>query len=186
MATQNAADEGASPRELVLEACRRNNVELLQEVIDRLSSSSSSKSKDSVAEVLNDAADGVGNHCLHLAASSGSYEVMDLILDQEGVEVDPLDRFEKDTPLHKTVRLINSLPKRDWSAGQTLVDLLIDAGADPRVRNKAKMKPADLVDPANTELRSMLRRAEYVMIAGDDIVRDDDDDVNGGSASDSD
>ena len=59
-------------------------------------------------------------------------EVMDLILDQEGVEVDPLDRFEKDTPLHKTVRLINSLPKRDWSAGQTLVDLLIDAGADPR------------------------------------------------------
>ena len=55
-----------------------------------------------------------------------------------------------------------------------------------RVRNKAKMKPADLVDPANTELRSMLRRAEYVMIAGDDIVRDDDDDVNGGSASDSD
>lgn len=59
-------------------------------------------------------------------------DVMDLILDQEGVEVDPIDRFEKDTPLHKAVRFVNARPKQDWEGAKALVDLLIDAGADPR------------------------------------------------------
>lgn len=55
-----------------------------------------------------------------------------------------------------------------------------------RIRNKAKLRPIDLVDPRNTDLRSMLQRAELTMLAGDDIVQDDDDDEAGaGSASDS-
>lgn len=58
--------------------------------------------------------------------------MIDLILDQEGVEVDPLDRFEKETPLHKAVRFVNNLPREHWAAGQALVDLLLDAGADAR------------------------------------------------------
>lgn len=163
------ARQGASPRELVLEACRRNNVDLLQDVINNLSKKSAStslKAADRVAEVINNAVDGIGNHCLHLAATSGSCEshlvsatvlaslgsplqadarknvlgvdeVMDLILDQEGVEVDPLDRFEKDTPLHKAVRFVNGLPKSQWPNGQLLVDLLVDAGADPRSDTRA-------------------------------------------------
>ncbi|KAI9883679.1 MAG: hypothetical protein M1823_004561 [Watsoniomyces obsoletus] len=187
MAGPEQPDEGATPRELVLEASRRDNVELLQEVIDKLSKTAGPKSTERVAEVLNNAFDGVGNHALHLAATHGSYEVMDLILDQEGVEVDPIDRFERDTPLHKAVRFVNSLPHYKWEGAKMLVNLLIDAGADPRVRNKAKLKPADLVDPANNDLRLTLRGAEYAMIAGDDIVNLDDD-ANGGagSASDSD
>jgi len=59
-------------------------------------------------------------------------EVMDLLLDQEGLEVDPLDRMEKDTPLHKAVRFINELPKAQWDDGKLFVELLLDAGADPR------------------------------------------------------
>ena len=54
-----------------------------------------------------------------------------------------------------------------------------------RIRNKAKLKPVDLVDPRNTELRGVLQRAEFTIMAGDDIVEEDDD-GKGGSASDSD
>src|SRR5437773_2198029 len=61
-----------------------------------------------------------------------SDEVMDMLLDQEGLEVDPLDRMEKDTPLHKAVRFVNELPKEQWENGKLFVELLLDAGADPR------------------------------------------------------
>lgn len=58
--------------------------------------------------------------------------MLDLLLDQEGLEVDPIDRLEADTPLHKAVRFVNGLSKSDWEAGSSLIELLLDAGADPR------------------------------------------------------
>jgi hypothetical protein len=70
--------QGASPREQVLEACRRNNTELLQGVIDGLVNKTSDKAskkrshEEQVADLLNNAVDGIGNHCLHLAATYGS------------------------------------------------------------------------------------------------------------------
>ncbi|MCJ1255349.1 hypothetical protein MMC24_003165 [Lignoscripta atroalba] len=175
-------DEGASPRELLLEACRRNNISLLSEVL------SSQPSPTDIAQLLNTATDGVGNYCMHIAASYGSYDVLDTLLDQEGLEVDPLDRLEADTPLHKAVRFVNGLSKTEWEAGASLVDLLLDAGADPRIRNKAKLKPMELVDPRNTELRSILQKAEFAQMAGDDVVAVDEEQDDGptGSASDSD
>ncbi|KAL8960946.1 MAG: hypothetical protein Q9193_002434 [Seirophora villosa] len=172
------SDEGATPRELVLEACRRNNTSLLSEVLTSL------RTPERIADLLNNAKDGVGNHCLHLAASYGSYEVLDTLLDQENLEVDPLDRLERDTPLHKAVRFINSLPASQWDAAHSIADLLIDAGADPRIRNKAKLKPMDLVDPKNAELRNVLQKAEYSMTVGDDVVVRDAEGPTG-SASDS-
>lgn len=56
-----------------------------------------------------------------------------------------------------------------------------------RMRNKAKQKPMDLVDPRNASLKSTLERAEYAILAGDDVVHEEEDDANGdgGSASDS-
>jgi uncharacterized protein len=59
-------------------------------------------------------------------------EVLDHLLDQEGLEVDPIDRMDGDTPLHKAVRFTNNLSKSDKEAGASFVELLIDAGADPR------------------------------------------------------
>jgi hypothetical protein len=67
--------QGASPRELILEACRRNNTDLLEETIADLASAASKAGKapaDHVAQVLNEARDGLGNGCLHVAASYGS------------------------------------------------------------------------------------------------------------------
>lgn len=63
-------------------------------------------------------------------------EVVDMLLDQEGVEVDPLDRLEGDTPLHKAVRFVNGLPKGDWEGGKAMAELLLDAGANPRSVSK--------------------------------------------------
>lgn len=138
-------------------------------------------------------------------------DVLDLLLDQEGLEVDPIDRLEADTPLHKAVRFVNGLSRSEWEAGSSIVELLLDAGADPRcfpllrfflsfpylwsrganpkgknrIRNKAKLKAQELVDPRNTALRNILQKAEFAIMAGDDVV-DEDDNGATGSASDSD
>ncbi|KAF2199527.1 ankyrin repeat protein-like protein [Delitschia confertaspora ATCC 74209] len=182
-----ADDEGASPRELILEACRRNNISLLEDTIEDLTKAAKKagkKSTEYVAETLNHAHDGLGNGCLHLAAAYGSYEVLDILLDQEGLEIDEVDRMERDTALHRAVRYVNSLDKSEWeSVGQPIVDILLDAGCDPRIRNKAKLKPIELVDPRNTELRSILQKGEYAIMAGDDIVQDDDGPTGSGSDS---
>jgi uncharacterized protein len=113
-------------------------------------------------------------------------EVLDILLDQEGLEIDELDRMEQDTPLHKAVRYANALAPADWeSHGHPIVDILVDAGCDPRIRNKAKLRPVDLVDPRNTALRALLQKAEFAIQAGDDVVDEDEDDGPTGSASDS-
>ena len=75
--------QGASPRELLLEACRRNNVELLSEVL-----ASQPKSSKATPDLLNNARDGVGNYCLHVAATYGScepptYHWLNMILKKE-------------------------------------------------------------------------------------------------------
>ena len=55
-----------------------------------------------------------------------------MLLDQEDLEVDPIDRLERDTPLHKAVRYTNQLAKAEWGQGAHVVELLVDAGADPK------------------------------------------------------
>ncbi|KAF1816520.1 ankyrin repeat domain-containing protein [Eremomyces bilateralis CBS 781.70] len=174
------ADEGATPRELILESCRRNNPDLLDEVLAQ------QRSPPQIAALLNRTVDGVGNGALHIAATYGSYEVLDMLLDQEGLEIDNFDRMEKDTPLHKAVRHVNELGKERWDEGLRIVDILLDAGCDPRIRNKAKLKPVELADPRNVALRDMLRKAEFAMMAGDDVVQEDDDEGPTGSGSESD
>jgi len=179
--------DGASPRELVLEASRRNNTELLEEVLKHLTSVAKQKrikDIDLIAQVLNESRDGIGMGVLHLAALNGNYEVLDMLLDQEGLEIDELDRMEQDAPLHKAVRYINGLDQKEWEIGQQIADILLDAGCDPRIRNKAKLKPLELVDPRNNELRNLFRKAEYGMQMGDDVVQEDDDEGGSGTESD--
>ncbi len=144
-----------------------------------------------------------------------------MLLDQEGVEVDPVERLEGDTPLHRAVRWCNGLEGK--GGGREVVELLLDAGADPRcvffwvlvlakgigwrdgvcvfwgergigaddfvwrrIRNKAKLKALELVDPRNAELRSVLQKAEFAIMAGDDVVNGEEEDGGRtGSASES-
>lgn len=62
----------------------------------------------------------------------GTDDVLDILLDQEGLEIDHLDRLEGDTPLHKAVRYVNDLAGTDWQGAQVIVDILLDAGCDPK------------------------------------------------------
>lgn len=66
--------------------------------------------------------------------------------------------------------------------------MMMEAGSDPRIRNKAKLKAADLVNPSNTELREAIQKAEYVMQNEGDFVdvEVEDDEGPTGSNSDSD
>ncbi|KAM3415564.1 Ankyrin repeat-containing protein [Cercospora zeina] len=187
-----ADDEGASPKELLLEACRRNNTTLLSEVFE---GSSLKSNAPAIAKFLNTTTDALGASALHVAAQYGSYEVLDMILDQEGVEIDGQDRREGDTPLHSAVRFSNGLSKEEWDHGRAIVDILVDAGWNKgtaidihggRIRNNAKLRPVDLVDPRNTDLRTALQKAELTLVASSDLVNEDEDDGPEGPGSDSD
>lgn len=70
--TDCPSQEGASPRELVLEASRRNNTDLLQEVLDRFTKQNKKTAPENIAKLLNTARDGIGNGVLHLAAANGN------------------------------------------------------------------------------------------------------------------
>jgi uncharacterized protein len=61
--------DGASPKEQILEACRRDNTDLFNEVLEAVSKG---KSKEQVAEFFNSVTDTMGNYLLHVCANYGS------------------------------------------------------------------------------------------------------------------
>lgn len=124
-----ADDEGASPKEQLIEACRRNNTALLNDIF---ASKPLNSNAESIAQFLNSTTDALGYGALHVAAKYGSYEVLDIILDQEMVEIDGPEKRDGDTCLHVAVRYCNGLDKADWEHGRAVVDILVDAGCDPR------------------------------------------------------
>lgn len=81
---------------------------------------------------MNTTTDALGAGALHIAAQYGSYEVLDIILDQEGVEIDGKEKRDGDTSLHKAVRYCNDQARVDPEGGKAVVDILLDAGCDPR------------------------------------------------------
>ncbi|KAE9380362.1 hypothetical protein N431DRAFT_361961 [Stipitochalara longipes BDJ] len=189
---QDMEHEGASPKELLVEAARRNNTDLLKEVIDGCGSA------EKAAVLLNETKTVLGNYIYHEAASRGNYEIIDMLLDQEGFECDPISRIEGDTPLHSAVRYINSLTESQPSNpdistfAQELISMMVEAGSDPRIRNKANLTPYQLTDPRNAALKQQLQDAiDIVQNQGDYIVEEEggeggEEDDYAGSGSDSD
>ncbi|ANZ77524.1 BA75_05093T0 [Komagataella pastoris] len=160
--------EGASPSEQLIDAARRNNVDLLESII--------SDNKDGITQLINTSQDVMGNKPLHLAATYGAFEVLDILLDQEGVELDSKNRLDENTPLHLAVKYSEEEPEH----GTFIVEELIAAGADVTATNKNGDKPVDLV-VNNPELTQILLNAEY---ASNVVTVDEDEDA--GPASDSD
>ncbi|KAI0838288.1 hypothetical protein F5Y06DRAFT_269077 [Hypoxylon sp. FL0890] len=158
--------EGASVKEQLIEACRRNNVDLLNEII------SNCKNDDEISDLLNNTTTVMGNHLYHEAALQGNYEIIDTLLDQPNFECDPLTRLEGDTPLHSAIRWINSEPPAQRPFGNALVSMMLEAGSSTRVRNKAKLTPYQLVDPSNTGLRDLIQKHEYAELNAGDFVND--------------
>ncbi|KAI1076946.1 ankyrin repeat protein [Whalleya microplaca] len=156
--------EGASVKEQLVEACRRNNVDLLSEIIAKC------KSDDEISALLNNTTSVLGNHLYHEAALQGNYEVIDMLLDQPNFECDPLNRVEGDTPLHSAIRWINSEPPAQREFGNALVEMMLEAGSSARVKNKARLTPLQLVDPRNRGLRDLIQRHEYAALNAGDFV----------------
>jgi hypothetical protein len=97
-------------------------------------------------------------------------EVIDLLLDQPGFECDPTNRQEGDTPLHSAIRWINSEPPAQREFGNALVDMMLEAGSNPRAKNKGGVTPSQLIDPRNKELKELLARHEYALLNKGDFV----------------
>lgn len=57
--------DGAAPSELLIEAVRRNNVDLLNELLQDLNT-------EQTKDLINEARDPVGNTALHVATINGS------------------------------------------------------------------------------------------------------------------
>ncbi|KAJ5487824.1 hypothetical protein N7530_002124 [Penicillium desertorum] len=171
------ADEGASPRELVVEACRRDQPHLIEQVLNEMEE----KTNEQVAQFFNEVTDSMGNHALHICAQYGSYDTMDALFDIQFFECDPLTRLDKDTPLHIAVRYAND---KDAELGEAMIKMMCEAGCDPRVRNKHGQKPAELVFN-NNEIKKTLQQTEYIMAEGIQNTGDGVD-SDGGEASDSD
>lgn len=174
-----ADDEGASPRELVVEACRRDQQHLIEQVLDTMSE----KSNEEVAKFFNNVKDAMGNYALHICAMYGSYDVMDALFDIQYFECDPLTRQDQDTPLHVAVRFAN---EKDSNLGLEMIEMMCEAGCDPRVRNKHGQKPVDLVYGDYKDIKAALQKAEYIL--NENIQVDEEEGAGGdaGSASDSD
>lgn len=162
--------EGASVREQLCAACRNNNVEMLQEII------SNCKNEDEISDLMNNTKSPVGDHLFHIAAKQGNYEIIDMLLDQPNFECDPVNR-EGDTPLHSTIRWINSEPPAQREFGKALVEMMLIAGCDPRAKTRGKQSAASLVDPRNKDLKEIIQKQEYANLMAGDFVNADD--VNG-------
>lgn len=169
-------DEGAAPAEQLLECARRNNTELFSEISAQFLALAST---DSLGALINSTKEIVtGNNALHIATLLGNWDVLDLMLDVSGVEIDPLNR-EKATPLHVAVKYASDEPE----LGYFIVDNLLDAGSDSRAVDSHGLRPANYVRN-NPKLLELLNSAEYAagMAAAPEVTDEGDDDE---SASDS-
>lgn len=158
--------EGASAQEQLIEACRRNNTDLLTEVL-------AGRSEEDAAKLLNETVTVLGNHLYHEAASQGNYEIIDTLLDQPGFECDPISRRERDTPLHTVIRWSNGEPPAQQPFAQALVEMMLEAGSNPRIKNKAGLTATQLVDPRYPEMRQLIEKHEYALLNAGDFVSSD-------------
>lgn len=162
--------EGASLKEQLLDASRRNNVDLLEQAFNDLDND-----PKKIADLINTAKDPLGNTALHLASKYGSWEVLDKILDLDGdIEIDPQNDIDGDTPLHEAVRYAKEEPEH----GTFIAQNLIEVGADARIANKHNQKPVDLIHGDELDdLVDLLQGAELAADTG--VVGETEDEVEG-------
>ncbi|GAA6002100.1 hypothetical protein JCM10207_003073 [Rhodosporidiobolus poonsookiae] len=132
--------------------------------------------------------DGLGNTALHYAASSPSPEALGILLDTDGTDVDLQNRLERATPLHLAVKLENE------AARQGVIEMLLDAGADPNIKDRHSLRVQDYLRPDSSPVdKDILRAIREALadrtrgsVANNADLVDDDDDGEPGSGSGSD
>ncbi|SCZ99505.1 BZ3500_MvSof-1268-A1-R1_Chr3-1g06044 [Microbotryum saponariae] len=117
-------------------------------------------------------------------ASTPSPEVLEILLETEGTDVDLQNRLDKATPLHLAAQLEHP------AARQGVMEMLLDAGADPKIKDKHGSLPADYLHPDESEedrqIIAMIDESivDATLIDDADIAEDDDEEEGGGSESD--
>ncbi|KAJ1928830.1 hypothetical protein IWQ60_001682 [Tieghemiomyces parasiticus] len=163
--------EGASNNELLLAACKQDQDDMLTDVLDQ----------PGTFDI--NCTDALGNTPLHYAAQCGSLDCLKILLthdNAQGLNINSRNRTEDGTPLHKAVAYTD-----DPSVAFTIVELLLEAGADPALRNKLGQKPAQLVARDFTELKDHLEKAELASkVDRSEIAGLDDSDSSDGEVSD--
>ncbi|SCV71166.1 BQ2448_2754 [Microbotryum intermedium] len=168
----------ATPNERILYAAKQDAVDLLQGVLEG----------EDAFDV--NYQDGLGNTG---AASTPSPEVLEILLETEGTDVDLQNRLDKATPLHLAAQLDHP------AARQGVMEMLLDAGADPktcssseiRIKDKHGSLPADYLHPDECEedkqIIAMIDESivDATLVDDADIAEDDDEDEGPGSGSES-
>ncbi len=163
--------KGATAQEQIIEAARRNNLDLFKSIEDQYG-----EKPDEFIKLLNTATDATGDSALHLCCKYGCYSVMDEIIDLDGVNLDIKAPATGDTPLHYAANYSFSEPEY----ALFLIQQLIEVGADPSIRNKEGLKPLDIIGGSNDKIRKVLESAEYAKAAEHigEVVQDVDDEDN--------
>ncbi|GAA5941455.1 ankyrin repeat domain-containing protein [Sporobolomyces koalae] len=166
----------STANERLVAAAKQDLVDLLQETLDG----------EEACDV--NYQDGLGNTALHYAASSPSPDALQLLLEYDGTDVDLQNRLDRSTPLHLAVKLENE------DARLGVIEMLLDAGANPSIKDRHGLKLADYLHPDSSEtdksIAQLIRAAIAEQTMGGisnnaDLADDDDaDDVGSGSESD--
>jgi len=153
--------QGASANERLLAAARDDNEEVIEEIFENESDFDINYH------------DGLGYTALHHAAKLGNLSAMEVILTHEECDVDPINRLDKDTPLHLAVRI------DDEELRERTVDSLLEAGADTYIRNKNGETALDLAR-GNKAIEALFQKSRAsASVSQDDVASDSDDDGSG-------
>ncbi|KAJ3576091.1 hypothetical protein NP233_g663 [Leucocoprinus birnbaumii] len=133
------SEDGATPNEVLLAAARSDNEDLLLDAIDN------------GADI--NCQDGAGDTALHLAVKNECLDVLEHILSHDQCDVDPLNRLSGKTPLHNAVELDDS------ESRLSIIESLLDAGADTTIQDKEGDTVLDILRPNDTNIRALIQKA---------------------------
>ncbi|KAL1935694.1 hypothetical protein VTP01DRAFT_4834 [Rhizomucor pusillus] len=150
-------DEGATPNEIMLAACRNDQDDVLEDLL---------MTKGDQLDV--NFTDSIGDTALHYAAKYGALNCMEILVNLDDINVNIQNKMQKETPLHKAVQY-----RDDPDLALSMVDLLLEAGADPKIENRDRATPLMLVDPKDDDMKDLLERATAGYQVDDSDIADE-------------
>ncbi|CAO3700359.1 unnamed protein product [Rhizopus stolonifer] len=141
----------------MLAACRNDQDEMLEDVLKE-------------GEFNINHTDGLGDTACHYAAQFGALNCLEMLVRVPGLELNKKNNKQGNTPLHMAVQY-----EDDPEVALDIVDLLLNSGADPRVRNNAGSTARDYIPGGNEDMKDLIDQA----IAGyamNELDYDNDDD----------
>ncbi|KAF9956682.1 hypothetical protein BGZ72_002568 [Mortierella alpina] len=138
-----AHNDGASNEEVLIAACKDDDLDMLEKVL----------SADSSIFDINHT-DSHGNSALHHAARYASTGCLEILLYYDGIKVNVVNGIEGDTPLHKAAIY------QDPEIALEMVQILVNGGASAKIQNKMNQTAADIT-PSDThaEVKKFLKLA---------------------------